>query len=187
MTRLERDLSNMLSFFKALSDESRLKIVGILASGDRSVEELASLLELRAPTVSHHLSRLKKTGLVHMSTEGNTHIYSLNVDSLRTLSKQILSVEKLSADDLVDSEAWEKKVMNDFFEDSRLKVIPASRKKREVILRFLAEQFDRKQKYSEKEVNQIIGRYHEDFATLRRELVGAALMKRKAGEYWRVK
>ncbi|MEZ4544419.1 MAG: metalloregulator ArsR/SmtB family transcription factor [Cyanobacteriota/Melainabacteria group bacterium] len=58
----------MLLFFKALSDESRLKIVGILASGDRSVEELASLLELRAPTVSHHLSRLKKTGLVHMST-----------------------------------------------------------------------------------------------------------------------
>ncbi|HMO19714.1 MAG TPA: metalloregulator ArsR/SmtB family transcription factor, partial [Candidatus Melainabacteria bacterium] len=110
--------------------ESRLKIVGILASGDRSVEELASLLELRAPTVSHHLSRLKKTGLVHMSTEGNTHIYSLNVDSLRTLSKQILSVEELSVDKLVDSEAWEKKVMNDFFEDSRLKVIPASRKKR---------------------------------------------------------
>ncbi|HMO19713.1 MAG TPA: DUF2087 domain-containing protein, partial [Candidatus Melainabacteria bacterium] len=55
------------------------------------------------------------------------------------------------------------------------------------ILRYLAEQFDRRQKYSEKEVNQIIGRYHEDFATLRRELVGASLMKRKAGEYWRVK
>ncbi len=64
------EFSKILAFFKALSDESRLKIVGALASNDRSVEELATLLELRAPTVSHHLSKLKEVGLVEMRSEG---------------------------------------------------------------------------------------------------------------------
>ncbi|MCE7861844.1 MAG: DUF2087 domain-containing protein, partial [Chloroflexi bacterium CFX2] len=42
--------------------------------------------------------------------------------------------------------------------------------------------------YSEKRVNEILSGYHEDTATLRRELVGAGLMKREGGggEYWRV-
>ena len=42
-------------------------------------------------------------------------------------------------------------------------------------------------KYNEKKVNEILGRYHEDTATLRRELVGSKLMKREGGggEYWR--
>lgn len=183
---VDNKLSDMLTFFKALSDESRLKIVGTLAANERSVEELASLLDLRAPTVSHHLAKLKSIDLVSMRSEGNTHLYSLNSDALRSLSKEILSVEKIATEDIVDSQAWEKKILKDFFSDSRLKVIPASRKKRDVILRFLAEQFKRNKKYKEKEVNKIIKRHHEDFATLRRELVGASLMKRKAGIYWRI-
>ena len=182
----ELQLANMLTFFKALSDENRLKIVGMLSSSERSVEELASLLDLRAPTVSHHLAKLKSIDLVNMRSEGNTHLYTLNSEALRSLSKEILSVEQIAAYDLVDSDAWERKIVNDFIEDSRLKVIPASRKKREVILRWLVERFKKNRKYKEKEVNKIIGRYHEDFATLRRELIGASLMKRKAGIYWRV-
>lgn len=183
---VDSTLAPMLKFFKALSDESRLKIVGLLAANERSVEELASMLDLRAPTVSHHLNRLRKIDLVSMRSEGNTHLYRLNSEVLRSLSKEILSVEKIVTDDLVDTEAFDRKVIKDFLEDSRLKVIPASRKKRDVILRWLADKFDRKKKYSEKQVNNIIGAYHEDFATLRRELVGASLMKREAGIYWRI-
>ena len=43
-------------------------------------------------------------------------------------------------------------------------------------------------RYSEKQVNEILKRYHEDTATLRRELVGFGLMQREGGEgeYWRV-
>lgn len=180
-------LNEVLSFFKALSDESRLKIVGALASGDRSVEELASLLDLRAPTVSHHLSRLKEVSLVNMKEEGTTHIYQLNVSALRALSKQVLAFESMTLVDAdVAEDAWERKVLGDFFEGERLKEIPASRKKREVILRFLAQQFERKRTYMEKEVNQIISRHHPDFATLRRELIGARLLHRqRSGAYWR--
>ena len=176
----------MLSFFKALSDESRLKIVGALSSGEQSVDALASLLGLRAPTVSHHLSKLKEVALVTMRTDGNTHLYQLNVQELRSLSKQLLAPEKLaSIGNVVTADAWERKVLGDFLVGERLKEIPASRKKREVILRWLVERFEHDKRYPEKQVNAIIGRHHPDFATLRRELICARLLNREDGFYWR--
>src|SRR5260370_9083309 len=63
---------------KALGDPSRLRILGLLATRECSVEELASLLGLRAATVSHHLARLRKVGFVTMRPDGTTHLYSLN-------------------------------------------------------------------------------------------------------------
>ena len=180
-----RELSEILAFFKALSDESRLKIVGALAGAERSVEELATLLELRAPTVSHHLAKLKDARLVSMRCEGNTHLYALNSDQLRALSKQVLSLETIAIDDTIAEDAWEKKILNDFFEGERLKEIPASRKKRHVILKWLADRFAMDKRYSEKEVNAVIGKHHPDFATLRRELIGASLLQRENAVYWR--
>ena len=180
-------LAHMLSFFKALSDESRLKIIGSLATAERSVEELSSLLDLKAPTVSHHLAKLKELDLVMMKSEGTTHLYSLNVEPLRKLSKQMLSVESLTQDDdSINYDAWELKILADFFVGSTLKEIPASRKKREVVLKWLVERFAQDREYPEKEVNKIISRHHPDFATLRRELIGAKLMQRKDGVYWRL-
>ena len=54
----------LLAFFKAMADESCLRIIGLLAQGERSVQQLAQALELREPTVSHHLAVLKAQGLV---------------------------------------------------------------------------------------------------------------------------
>jgi DNA-binding transcriptional ArsR family regulator len=181
------ELTRIISFFKVLSDESRLKIVGALSSSEHSVDELAELLGLRAPTVSHHLTKLKEVSLVSMRPQGTTHVYKLNLDELRAVSKRFLALDTMSViSQEVELEAWERKVMRDFFEGERLKEIPASRKKREVILRFLADQFENDKQYPEKEVNRIIGRHHPDFATLRRELIGAQLLKREAGIYWRL-
>lgn len=179
-------LTDILSFFKALSDESRLKIVGAVASGERSVDELATLLDLRAPTVSHHLSRLKEIGLVTMRSEGTTHLYQLNAQALRALSKQVLALDTINMiGEEVASDAWDREVLGNFLDGERLKEIPASRKKREVILRWLADKFQYEKRYPEKEVNAIIGRHHPDFATLRRELIGARLLERESGSYWR--
>lgn len=178
----------VLRFFKALADESRLRIVGVLASGGRSVEELAALLDLRAPTVSHHLNKLKDAGLVHMRPEGTTHTYRLDASTLRVLSKDVLSPSRLGflTDDL-DMHAWERKVLRDFFNGERLKEIPASRKKRVVILRWLAGQFQPGRRYTERQVNERLQRHHHDTATLRRELISDAhhLMRREQGIYWR--
>jgi hypothetical protein len=182
----EQAVATALRVFKALADESRLRIIGILASGERSVDELAAQLNLRAPTVSHHLSRLRELGLVSMRADGNAHLYRLEPDALRALTREVLSIERFSswADD-VEAEAWQRKVLRDFFEGERLKEIPASRKKRQVVLEWLATQFESGVHYPERAVNELLARHHPDTATLRRELVGAGLLQREQSVYWR--
>jgi predicted transcriptional regulator len=184
----QEEFEALLQFFKVLADENRLKLLGILASGERSVEELAALLQLKAPTVSHHLARLKELDLVGMRSDGNTHYYWLNAEALRQANKQLLTPEKMaSLVDDIEADAWERKVLKDFFEGTRLKEIPASPKKRMVILKWLANQFEYGVVYNEAEVNEIIQRYHPDSASLRRELIGphARLLQREDGRYWR--
>jgi predicted transcriptional regulator len=184
----------LLRFFKVLADESRLKIVGILSNQECSVEELATLLQLKEPTVSHHLSRLKELNLVHMRPDGNSHLYKLDNEALQNISKEIFTPEKISslvAD--VNTDAWENKVLKTYIEGDfhnseepqRLKEIPASRKKRFVVLKWLVDKFDINVNYPERVVNEVIKRYHPDCATLRRELVGYQLMNREEGVYSR--
>jgi predicted transcriptional regulator len=177
----------LLRFFKALADDSRLKIVGILANQECSVEELAVLLQLKEPTVSHHLAKLKELNLVTMRPEGNSRLYKLDSEALQSISKEIFTPEKIaSLIEDVDTEAWESKVLKNYFEGECLKEIPASRKKRLVILKWLVNQFDIGVNYPERLVNDILKRYHLDCATLRRELIACQLMQRENGVYWRI-
>ena len=74
-------------------------------------------------------------------------------------------------------------MLRDFFDGERLRRIPAQRKKRVVVLRKLLERFERGRTYSEREVNELLGRAHEDVATLRRELVMYGFMERERGVY----
>src|ERR1700750_958582 len=90
------DFETLLQFFKVLADENRLKLLGILATREYSVEELAALLQLKAPTISHHLARLKELKLVRMRSDGNTHFYQLDAESLHQTSKGLLSSEKMT-------------------------------------------------------------------------------------------
>ncbi|MCF2148829.1 metalloregulator ArsR/SmtB family transcription factor [Desmonostoc muscorum LEGE 12446] len=190
----KEQFQTLLRFFKALADESRLKIVGILANQECSVEELAVLLQLKEPTVSHHLAKLKELNLVTMRPEGNSRLYQLDSDALQSISKQIFTPEQMaSLIKDVDTEAWENKVLKNYFEGDvfdnnsvqRLKEIPASRKKRLVILKWLANRFEIGVQYPERTVNDILKRYHPDYATLRRELIGYQLMQRENGIYCR--
>lgn len=180
-------MRSLLRFFKVLADESRLKMLGILANRECSVEELAVLLQLKEPTVSHHLNKLKELQLVKMRAEGNTHLYHLDTKALQGISKEIFSPKQIaSLAENIEGEAWERKVLQNFLVDGRLKEIPASRRKRVVILKWLANQFDTGVKYPEIKVNTILKRYHEDCATLRRELIGYQFMQRENSIYWRV-
>ena len=81
------------------------------------------------------------------------------------------------------NDAW---VLQNFSDASgRLIAIPAQRKKRLAVLRWLAEEFQPGRRYPEAEVNRIISRRHPDFATLRRYMVDEELMQRRNGIYWR--
>jgi predicted transcriptional regulator len=179
----------LVTFFKALADSSRLKIVGLLAQQPYSVEELAALLELKPSTVSHHLAKLGQVGLVSAKADSYYNVYQLDEKALENKSRSLFSQENLAASVAdVDADAYDNKVVKDFTrKDGSLKTIPAQKKKLDAILRYVVQAFDVGKRYSEKKVNEILGRYHEDTASLRRELVGAGLMKREGGggDYWR--
>jgi predicted transcriptional regulator len=181
----EPDFNTLLQFFKALANESRLKLVGAIAQQERSVEELASILELKEPTVSHHLGKLKELRLVQMRAEGNTHYYRLDLNALQTMQKATLTALPVSQP-IVDENIWETKVLNSFVENNKIQEIPASRKKRWIILKWLVQKFEFDRQYPEPELNAIIKLIHADTATLRRELVGCNMMQRENGIYWRV-
>jgi biotin operon repressor len=180
----------LVTFFKALADSNRLKIVGLLAEKSYSVEELAELLQLKPSTVSHHLSRLSEAGLVASHSESYYNVYQLDKSVLEQKARTMFTqVELSNVAAEVDADAYDKKVIRDYTrKDGSLKTLPAQRKKLEAVLRYVVRAFDADKRYSEKQVNEILKRYHEDTATLRRELVGFGLMQREGGggEYWRV-
>ena len=180
----------LVTFFKALADANRLKIVGLLAEKPYSVEELAALLKLKPSTVSHHLSRLSDAELVTSHGESYYTIYQLDRKLLEEKSRSMFSQAELSTVTAeVDVDAYDSKVIKDYsHRDGSLKTLPAQRKKLEAILRHVVKAFEVGKRYSEKRVNEILSRFHEDTATLRRELIGFGLMKREGGggEYWRL-
>jgi biotin operon repressor len=181
--------TELVTFFKALADSSRLKIVGLLAQRPYTVEQLAAMLDLRPLTVSHHLSRLTEAGLVSARAEGYYSVYQLEEKALEEKTRHLFSHEDLTAAAAnVDTNAFDRKVIADYsLPGGRLKTIPAQRKKLEAILQHVAEAFEPGVRYSEKQVNEILARFHADTATLRRELVGYGLVEREegGGEYWR--
>ncbi len=173
--------------FKALADEKRIRIVALLSMRALSVEELAAAVDLTPATASHHLAILRAAGLVEAEHEQYYTVYRFHrqplLDALRAIAEQPVGPEL--ADDLAK---YDQKVLRDYLVDDRLKTIPTQRKKRDVVLRHLARQFEPDRVYSEKEVNAILVDYHDDVATLRRELVAdnARLLTREKGMYRRV-
>ena len=179
----------LVAFFKVLSDANRLKIIGLLAHQPYSVEELAALLDLKPSTVSHHLSKLSKVGLVSAKADSYYNVYQLDQKALEEKSRSLFSQEKMTASVAdVDVDAYDRKVVGDYTRpDGSLKTIPAQRKKLDAVLRYLVKAFKVGKRYSEKQVNEILSKYHDGTASLRGELVGAKLMQSEGGgeEYWR--
>jgi DNA-binding transcriptional ArsR family regulator len=68
--------------YRALGDESRLRILRLLAERDRYLTELANELELSKPTISHHVAQLRSAGLVTMTEQGNLTYYTLRRDRI---------------------------------------------------------------------------------------------------------
>jgi predicted transcriptional regulator len=178
----------LLEFFKALADANRLKIVGMLAQRPHTVEEIAANLGVGASTVSHHLSRLSKAGLTDAKADGYYSVYSLRLDALHDLAQRLLSQEELTglARD-VDLDSYDRKVLASFTDEGgRFKSFPAQEKKMLVLLRHCARQFEPGVRYPEKQVNEILGRFSDDTARLRRDLISHKFMQREGGggAYW---
>lgn len=182
----DTDLDTLLAFFKAMANESRLRIVGLIAERERSVQELAQLLALKEPTVSHHLAALKALGLVKVRVDGVTHWNRLETDALTGFNRALLergALTQLAAPPETDRG---RVIANFLDEDGALKHLPASRKKRWMVLEWLMEGFEDDRRYPEAEVNAILQQRHWDSATIRREMVGYRMLARENNVYWRL-
>lgn len=176
-----------IGLFKCLADKSRLQILKSLAVEDMYVERLAQRLGLTAATVSFHLKKLAQAGAVSSYKSQYYTMYALNRALFDTTILDIVQEESEEADlQAQRDEAYRQHVLDSFFQDGRLKTIPAQRKKKRIVLQALAQQFEPQRIYPEGEVNAILARYHDDVCTLRRDLVGEGLLERDAQGYWRV-
>lgn len=183
---------DLLRTLKALSDASRLRIVGLLAGRPMAVEEIADALELSPGTVVHHLKRLRDAGLVEARPRRPYVEYALQLGRLQDVGRQLDTMSHVADEPAATAigpdghprPAFDAKVLRAFFEDGRLVSIPAQEKKRLVVLRYLAETvFTDDRPYPEREVNMRLALLHPDVASLRRYLVDTGFMTRAGGEY----
>ena len=73
-------LDKIAEFYKALGDETRLKIIEMLFEHEMCVCEIIDQLALSQPAISHHLKILKHAGILQDTKEGKWIYYSLNPD-----------------------------------------------------------------------------------------------------------
>lgn len=92
LDRMVENAQRASDFLKALAHESRLMILCILAEGEKSVSELEDLLNLRQPTVSQQLARLRADGLVSTRRNGKTIYYNLASEEARIVIGAIYDV-----------------------------------------------------------------------------------------------
>lgn len=180
-------MANSVEVFKALAHESRLQILGTLLEGPAYVEVLAERLQLSASTVSFHLKKLEAAGLVRARKEQYYTMFEPEIGALDRPLKALVETSPRDRDREDRREAqYRDKVLKTFFRYGKLTRIPVQRKKRRIILEQIANGFEFHRTYPEKEVNLIIADFHDDFCTIRRELICEALFTRDRGMYERV-
>jgi hypothetical protein len=177
---------DLLKVLKTLADASRLKILGLLSQRELNVGAIAQELALTEPTISHHLGRLVAVDFVKVRKAGTQRIYSLDVDHVAAFQRALGAQTTPLPDAHRGADDEAKKVLKAFIKDGKLVKIPETLRKRRVILEWLVSQLEFRRKYPERDINAFLKRFHEDFATLRRELVDRQLMARENAVYWRI-
>ncbi len=85
-------MKEMIKFLKAISDETRLKIIEILINGERCVCEIHPRINVTQSTTSTHLSRLEDAGIIKSRREGKKVFYHINdvrvINVLRALGNK---------------------------------------------------------------------------------------------------
>lgn len=167
---------------RALADPERLAVAGALAREPMSANALSDRLGLPIQKVRRHLNRLTGAGIA--VTQADRRTYRLQPGALRAAVRDIgPSRDPGLALGAIDQE--EETVLRSYFRGGRLREVPAKRTKRLIVLTRLALEFEPGVRYSEREVNETLKRFHDDYASLRRYLVDDELLTRDKGTYWR--
>lgn len=183
-------LDKIVAYHKALADATRIKILIILADGERNGQVLAEKLHVTPATITHHATKLREASLINERRDKNTIYFSLNDYFIHNNATAIVDLiyrnagasgEKGVREPMNDSQKklQESVIKNFFTAEGKLKQIPAQLKKKLIILEHLVSQLESGRKYTEKEINNFIKPAHEDFATIRREFIMHQFMYRE--------
>ncbi|PGS56386.1 metalloregulator ArsR/SmtB family transcription factor [Bacillus sp. AFS041924] len=179
-------LSKIVDFHKALGDLTRVRIIALLQQGHLSGQEIASKLNLKPPTITHHMTKLREVGLIKERRDKNTIYFSLNTKILEMSAKAIFTVGSGGDSNMEMSvtESERSSIITNFFTtEGKLKIYPAQRKKKLVVLAHMVKGLEFGRVYQEKEINEYLKEFHEDYATLRRELIMCQYMYRENNQY----
>lgn len=170
-----------LEILKALADQNRLAIAAMLYREDCYVELMANRLNLTSATTCHHLKKMEEAGLVTCRRTQFYQMYSLNREVLPLTLEAFL----LPDPDTRDADRkYRDEILAGFFYGGRLTTIPAQRKKREVIFAHILRNLQPDTAYTEKEINDVILTCHDDYCTIRREMIACGLLKRERDTYF---
>lgn len=118
----------------------------------------------------------------------NTVYFSLNPEFIKAGSEASLKfIFAKGADDMdelsTDKSLKDSVLRNFFAKDSKLRQIPAQYKKKLIALQYMVEKLEPGVMYTEKEINEFIKPFHEDYATIRREFIMHQFMYRENDKY----
>lgn len=176
----------LLNFFKALANEQRIRLAALLIEQpSRTVAQIAEALGLKEREALENVAVLRELGVVTAKQVDSATAYSFDAKALYGLQKALLSRagRPTPVDDVADPET--RRTLQYLFEGDQL-TLPANPKKFQLVIEWLVTLFEPGVRYTEQQVNAVITRHNEDYATLRRAMIDAMLMKREHGIYWRL-
>lgn len=178
-------LDQLVKFHKAIGDVTRIRIIALLKKGPLHGQAIAGKLGVTPPTITHHIMKLRDSGLIYERRDKNTIFFFLNEKTLSQLATAILKIgEPDFAEERNIDNNERLSVINRFFDsDGTLKQIPAQRKKRLIVLEHILKGLELRKKYTEQEINEYIKKYYSDFTTIRREFIANHYMYRENGIY----
>jgi len=181
-------LEKIVNYHKALADPTRLRLLLLLSQGEMHGQALAEKLNLSQPTVTHHAAKLREAALIKERRDKNTVYFKLNPEFISSGAEAslqfIFSKGARNMEEKSPENSLKESVLRNFFsKDGRLRQIPAQYKKKLIALQFMVEKLEPGVVYSEKEINEFIKQFHEDFATIRREFIMHQFMYRENDKY----
>jgi hypothetical protein len=165
-----------------LADEKRLRVLGAIALGATAVRDIAERARLSEAQTARALGQLVRAGIVSQESTG----LQVDLGAFAKAARDAAPPRRLP--ELADATPEQAAVLRNFVDsDGRIRELPARAAKREVVLEYVVERFEPEREYSEREVNDVLVELFDDHVTLRRYLVDAELLTRKAGIYRRTR
>ena len=168
-----------------LAEEHRRSVVAALVLGATSAPEVRAATGLDARRTRTALDRLERAGLVLRADDGTLTLLGAAFGLAARAAAGAAEAASAAADEHAGEPEDRARVLRAFVKDRRLVKLPTTHSKRLVVLDLIVQDFDLGVRYTEKQVNAMLVRWHPDTASLRRWLVDVGFLDRNAGLYWR--